>query len=73
MKIPAYQSVNRKAKVFRKLICLLKDISDSPDGMDQVFIAISIDFVSQSADPGFHHIGLRIKIIIPYMFHNHCL
>ena len=46
--IPAYQRVNRKARVFRRLILFLKNISYSPDSVDQFLIKIPIDFVTQS-------------------------
>ena len=36
------------------------------------FIERAVNFFTKSADSRFNNICLRIKIIFPHMFHNHC-
>jgi len=69
--IPVYQRVKRKERVPFRLRNLFKNISDSPNCVDEFFIKISINFIPQATYSSFNYVRLRIKIIIPYVFHNH--
>jgi hypothetical protein len=41
--------------------------------VDELPVEGPVDLVSQTTDAGFDHVGLRVEIVIPYMFHDHGL
>ena len=70
--IPEYQRVNLNVRVRGSLIIFFKKISHSSNRMNQIRAKILVDLFPQFANAYFNHICLRIKVIVPDMFHNHC-
>ena len=65
-----YQLMSLKLDDFSNSLGFFKRIPDSSNRMDQLFLKIPVDFISQSAHQNIHDIRLRVKRIIIDMLHN---
>ena len=50
-----------------------KNVTDPANSMYQFLAKIAVDFISYPADQDINNVCLRVEIVFPYMFHNHCL
>lgn len=51
---------------------LFNNISYSPYGVKKLLIVSFVNFASKSGDKNIDNVCLRIKVIMPYFFHNKC-
>src|ERR1700694_2452827 len=72
MKNAEYHSASRKLIVLRNGSRAPENISDSPDGMNNLCGKIPVDLVAQPADQHVNDVGLRIEAVVPDVFQNHC-
>src|SRR5712692_673286 len=68
-----YQSVRRNPSFLGMPLRDSKSIPDSPVCPNEFLLEVAIHLVAQPGDKHIHNIGLRIKIIAPYMLHDHGL
>src|SRR5215470_9415900 len=67
----AYRRASPKLAVPINLRGSSKDISDSPDGVDQLLLAPGAHLRPQPADMGFDDLGLRVEMKFPHPLEQH--
>jgi hypothetical protein len=71
VKAIVYRIVRRNKREFPRLLIIFKNITNSSHRMDQFGAKFFINFIPQITYASFDNIGLRVKVVIPDMFHDH--
>src|SRR5260370_14556366 len=72
-KMLEYQAISLKPIDLRIRSSLFKDITHSPDSMDQFCRVVLVDLIPQPAHQHVHDVRLRVEAVAPYMLQDHCL
>jgi len=73
LKTPRYQRVSRKVVVRRNLVPFFENIPDTPYRVDEIASKRAVNLVPQAAYARFDHRGPRVEVVVPDVFHDHCL
>src|SRR5208282_2152278 len=71
VKSSTYQRLSRNPTLRRKRSSTLKDIANSPDGLDQCPVLVQL--AAQPVNEHIHNVCLRIETVIKNMFQDHRL